>query len=119
MAGDKPNCATEEVEEVEEPPLMAVPGIGLMDAPILLLVYFHKALRAEFTELRRIAVEASESCSHGEGLVIELRRRFEFLKLFYKYHSAAEDEVFFILLIFHFSQCVCNLWSICLSSFTW
>lgn len=68
-------------------------GVGLVDNPILVLVYFHKALRAEFAELRRVAVEALESGTHGVELLVMLRKRFEFLKLFYKYHSAAEDEV--------------------------
>lgn len=94
MGGDQPNCATEVAGEEEERP---GPRIELIDTPILLLVYFHKALRAEFAELRRIAVEASESGSYGEDLILDLRRRFEFLRLFYKYHSAAEDEVIFFL----------------------
>ncbi|KAL1810280.1 hypothetical protein ACET3Z_027270 [Daucus carota] len=73
-------------------------GVGLVDNPILVLVYFHKALRAEFAELRRVAVEALESGTHGVELLVMLRKRFEFLKLFYKYHSAAEDEVIFLAL---------------------
>ncbi|XP_074343999.1 zinc finger protein BRUTUS-like At1g74770 [Apium graveolens] len=77
---------------------MAGDIVGLMDAPILLLLCFHKALRVELTELRRIAVEAAERGGRDDGFVIDIRQRFEFLKLFYKYHSAAEDEVIFMAL---------------------
>lgn len=93
MAGESSGAAEE--EEEEEPPatLMEENIVGLRDAPILLLLCFHKALRVEFTELRRIAVDAAESGGCDDGLVIDIRQRFEFLKLFYEYHSAAEDEV--------------------------
>lgn len=79
---------------------MNAPQIRLVDAPILVLDFFHKALRAEFDQLRRIVVEAAEKTGpYSDHLVTDLRNRFEFLKLFYKYHSAAEDEV-----------CVCVFW---------
>ena len=71
-------------------------GVSLSHAPILFFVCFHKALRAELSQLRRLAVAESESeseLSHRCDVVVELRRRFEFLKLVCKYHSAAEDEV--------------------------
>lgn len=94
MAGDEPSGVPEEEEE-EEPPVTLMEGdiVGLVDAPILLLLCFHKALRMELMELRRIAVEVAERGGCDDGFVIDIRQRFEFLKLFYKYHSAAEDEV--------------------------
>ncbi|KAK7827596.1 zinc finger protein brutus-like [Quercus suber] len=70
-------------------------GVSLSHAPILFFVCFHKALRAELSQLRRLAVAESESeseSSHRCDVVVELRRRFEFLKLVCKYHCAAEDE---------------------------
>lgn len=94
MSGDEVSSGGGVMEVVELPKC----GVGLVDNPILVLVYFHKALRAEFAELRRIAVEALESGTHGVELLVLLRKRFEFLKLFYKYHSAAEDEVIFLAL---------------------
>ncbi|KAL8118259.1 zinc finger protein BRUTUS-like At1g74770 [Apium graveolens] len=94
MSGDEVSSCGGVMEVVELPKN----GVGLADNPILVLVYFHKALRAEFAELRRIAVEALESGRHGGELLVLLRKRFEFLKLFYKYHSAAEDEVIFLAL---------------------
>ncbi|XP_010459541.1 PREDICTED: uncharacterized protein LOC104740590 isoform X1 [Camelina sativa] len=64
----------------------------LSDAPILLFVYFHKAFRAQLAELQCLAGGTVRS---GSDLALELRSKFEFLKLVYKYHSAAEDEVIF------------------------
>lgn len=62
----------------------------LSDAPILLFVYFHKAFRAQLAELQFLA---GDTVRYGSDLAVELRYKFDFLKLIYKYHSAAEDEV--------------------------
>lgn len=70
----------------------AVNNARLSDAPILLFVYFHKAFRAQLAELQFLAGDTVRS---GSDLAVELRSKFEFLKLVYKYHSAAEDEVIF------------------------
>lgn len=105
--GVSPELASQTEAEAAAQPLAplcrSVSGAQLRDAPILLFVFFHKALRAELAELRLLA--AAESGCHGGSsngnLVVEIRRRFEFLKLFYKYHSAAEDEVIFLALDVH------------------
>ncbi|WZZ68298.1 hypothetical protein YC2023_079668 [Brassica napus] len=73
-------------------PVVTVQNTKLADAPVLLFVYFHKAFRAQLVELRRFATDASAAGSFSGELAGELRRKFEFLKLVYKYHSAAEDE---------------------------
>ncbi|CAH8355874.1 unnamed protein product [Eruca vesicaria subsp. sativa] len=71
----------------------------LADAPVLFFVYVHKAFRAQLVELRRLATDAVEAGSFSGGdLAGEFGRKFEFLKLLYKYHSAAEDEVIFLAL---------------------
>ncbi|KAK9066525.1 hypothetical protein SSX86_013848 [Deinandra increscens subsp. villosa] len=94
------------------PPLMSVsvltviPGPRLLEAPILLLLHFHNALREELADLRRTAAEALDSRIYGPGLIRELRRRFEFLKLVNKYHSVAEDEVIFRALDVHVKNVV-------------
>ncbi|KAM7273757.1 hypothetical protein ACFE04_028421 [Oxalis oulophora] len=72
---------------------------SLLDAPILLLVYFHKALRKEMSELSRIAVAATER--YEKDLILKLSKRLQFLKLVYKYHSAVEDEIVFLALDGH------------------
>lgn len=96
--GDSTENAADKDED-EAPPLSeseTFPGVGLADAPILLLVYFHKAQRAELVELHRLAVTALERGFHDRKLILELQRRFEFLKVVYKYHCVAEDEVILI-----------------------
>lgn len=92
-SGDSPENAADKDED--EAPLVSdtFTSVQLTDAPILLLVYFHKALRAELVELRRLAITTLERGYHDHELILELQRRFEFLKLVYKYHCAAEDEV--------------------------
>lgn len=87
MGGGEP-----ETEEDSLPPSLA--ALKFVDSPILFLAVFHKVLRSELAQLRRLAVEAvSGNGSLGLDLVDELRRRFQFLKLVCKYHCAAEDEV--------------------------
>lgn len=99
--GNSPNLPPDKERDAESPWPPAVEeaecfsNVRLTDAPILLLVHFHKALRVEIADLRRLAVTASEAESEARRpeLVVELRRRFDFLKLAYKYHTATEDEV--------------------------
>ena len=76
-----------------------VENTKLADAPVLFFVYFHKAFRAQLVELRRLATDAAEAGSFSGDLAGELCRKFEFLKLVYKHHSAAEDEVRFVFYI--------------------
>lgn len=101
--GDSTENAADKDED-EAPPLSeseTFSGVGLADAPILFLVYFHKAQRAELVELHRLAVTALERGFHDRKLILELQRRFEFLKVVYKYHCVAEDEVILIHSLTH------------------
>ncbi|PSR89630.1 Zinc finger protein BRUTUS-like [Actinidia chinensis var. chinensis] len=108
MSGRGLKCAP----EGEPPPRLAaeepLSGVKLVDAPVLLLVYFHKALQAELAELRRVAEEAAERGSGGRELIGDLRRRLEFLKVVYKYHCTTEDEVIFMALDFRIKNVVCT-----------
>ncbi|KAM5570638.1 hypothetical protein ABKV19_011336 [Rosa sericea] len=72
--------------------------VRLAQTPILLLVCFHKAMRAELADLRHVTEAALDGGFRGRGFVLEVLRRFEFLKLAYKYHCSAEDEVIFLAL---------------------
>ncbi|KAJ0049275.1 hypothetical protein Pint_15297 [Pistacia integerrima] len=99
--GDSPETPTDKDEDEALPVAESLSTIRLADAPILLLVYFHKALRAELSDLRRMAITALERASYDRELILELHRRFEFLKLVYKYHCATEDEVIFLALDVH------------------
>ncbi|KAK8537558.1 hypothetical protein V6N12_043716 [Hibiscus sabdariffa] len=109
---DPPEKEEEEEEEQQlQSALSAVSGVRLRDAPIHLLFYFHTAIRAELAELRRLAVAAAEdgkSGSYSREFAAELLRRFEFLKLVCKYHSAAEDEVVFLALDAHIRNVACT-----------
>lgn len=96
--GESPKCGSNREEVVAAPPSLA-------NAPILLLVCFHKALRTELAEVRRLSLSALESGSHDHDLILDLRRRFEFLKLAYKYHCSAEDEVIFLALKCPHKEC--------------
>ncbi|TMW88949.1 hypothetical protein EJD97_017858 [Solanum chilense] len=73
-------------------------GVKLVDAPILFFVISHKAIILELADIHRVAVEASDTGSQHVELVHDLSRRLEFLKIVYKYHCAAEDEVVFLAL---------------------
>ncbi|KAF8390297.1 hypothetical protein HHK36_024822 [Tetracentron sinense] len=91
--GESPKCPS-------PPPATATAagsfsGVRLVDAPILLLVSFHKALRADLTELHRLTLSSSEIGPPGRDLILELHRRYEFFRLVYKYHCTFEDEVIF------------------------
>lgn len=103
-------------------------ALPLAESPILFLICFHKALRLELDELRRLAAEAFETGLFDRNFVIDLLRRFEFLKLAYKYHCAAEDEVswslidlFFLFLgLWVFGRCflgsrLCEFFYYCLA----
>ncbi|KAJ7956322.1 putative Zinc finger protein [Quillaja saponaria] len=108
--GDSPLCVPDKKEnENDEAASDNLSNIPLVDAPILLFVCFHKALRAELTELRCLAETASlENGSGCRELILELQTRFEFLKLTYKYHCAAEDEVIFFALDMHMKNVACT-----------
>lgn len=97
---DSPENPTDKDED--EAPLVAesLSRIRLVDAPILLFVCFHKALRADLADLRRMAVVALERVSYDRELILELHRRLEFVRLVYKYHCSTEDEVSLIYLWF-------------------
>ncbi|KAG9450383.1 hypothetical protein H6P81_010348 [Aristolochia fimbriata] len=82
-------------------------GLRLVDSPIMLLVCFHKALRSELAELHLLA----ENVWSERSQIPELKRRFEFLQLVYKYHCTAEDEVIFRALDLRIgnASCTCSL----------
>ncbi|KAE9601465.1 putative aminoacyltransferase, E1 ubiquitin-activating enzyme [Lupinus albus] len=84
--------------------------VPLLDAPILLFVCFHKAVRSELRLLRCFAETASfeDDPQRSRKSIIKLRSRFQFLKLAYKYHCAAEDEVIFLALDVHVKNVACT-----------
>ncbi|XP_011071734.1 zinc finger protein BRUTUS-like At1g18910 isoform X1 [Sesamum indicum] len=87
-----------ETEKEEDWPVTSIAGVRLVDAPVLFFVATHKAFRAELAALRLVAAEAARNWVCGDEVVVDLRRRLEFLRLVYNYHTAAEDEVIFLAL---------------------
>ncbi|KAL0342751.1 UNVERIFIED_CONTAM: Zinc finger protein BRUTUS-like [Sesamum calycinum] len=87
-----------EPEKEEDWPVTWIAGVRLVDAPVLFFVATHKAFRAELAALRRAAADAARNGVCGGEVVVDLRRRLEFLRLVYNYHTAAEDEVIFLAL---------------------
>ncbi|KAJ6387263.1 hypothetical protein OIU78_017053 [Salix suchowensis] len=62
-------------------------------SPILIFLYFHKAIRNELDSLHRLAL--AFATGHQNVEIKPLFQRYRFLRLVYKYHSNAEDEVIF------------------------
>ncbi|XP_061358857.1 zinc finger protein BRUTUS-like At1g18910 [Gastrolobium bilobum] len=106
MDGGDPAMSDKEDEEDAAADILS--RVRLVDAPVLLFVCFHKALRSELDQLRDLAETASleDETRRCRELILKLRRRFEFLKLALKYHCAAEDEVIFLALDIHVKNVV-------------
>lgn len=64
------------------------------ESPILIFVFFHKAIRAELDHFHRDAIEFATNQQSG-GDIGPLLQRYHFLRAVYKHHCNAEDEVFF------------------------
>lgn len=59
-------------------------------SPILIFLFFHKAVCSELESLHRLALEFATG--HHVDLRL-LRERYRFLRSIYKHHCNAEDEV--------------------------
>lgn len=57
--------------------------------PILIFLFFHKAIRSELEGLHRDAM----AFATGAGDIKPLLERYHFLRAIYKHHCNAEDEV--------------------------
>lgn len=97
MAGEEPEKedGEEDAIAVTEALLPCLDGVKLVDAPVLFFVLSHKAFVVELEQLYHLALEVAETGSPDRQFVDDLGRRFDFFKLVYKYHSAAEDEIIF------------------------
>ncbi|XP_071902474.1 zinc finger protein BRUTUS-like At1g74770 isoform X1 [Coffea arabica] len=97
MAGEEPEKedGEEDAITVTEALLPCLDGAKLVDAPILFFVLSHKAFVRELEQLHRSALEVADIGSPDRQFVDDLGRRFDFFKLVYKYHAAAEDEIVF------------------------
>ena len=58
--------------------------------PISQLLFFHKAIKCELDELCSSAISVQrQGGRNAQGLL----ERYEFIRMVYKYHSIAEDDV--------------------------
>lgn len=61
-------------------------------SPILIFLFFHKAIKSELDCLHRAAM-AFATNSEGGGDISSLLERYHFFRAIYKHHCNAEDEV--------------------------
>jgi hypothetical protein len=75
------------------PPPLAEGGAGgsAAEAPVLIFVYFHKAIRAELERMHAAAVRLAMGRAGGDVATLEARCRFLFTV--YRHHCDAEDAV--------------------------
>ncbi|CAJ1944002.1 unnamed protein product [Sphenostylis stenocarpa] len=110
MDDGDPSLSDKEEENDEEDVADILSRIPIVDAPILIFVCFHKAFRSELDHLRRLAETASleDEPRRCRQYILQLQRRFQFLKLALSYHCAAEDEVIFLALDAHVKNVICT-----------
>jgi hypothetical protein len=89
MAGEGPIAAA----IPRSPPPLSEGGAGgsAAEAPVLIFVYFHKAIRAELERMHAAAVRLATGCAGGDVAALEARCRFLFTV--YRHHCDAEDAV--------------------------
>jgi len=93
MAGEGPIAAA----IPRSPPPSAAGGSGggsAAEAPVLIFVHFHKAIRAELERMHAAAVRlVTTGPAGGGGGVAALEARCRFLFAVYRHHCHAEDAV--------------------------
>ncbi|GAY47569.1 hypothetical protein CUMW_105410 [Citrus unshiu] len=65
-----------------------------LKSPILIFLFFHKAIKSELDGLHRAAVAFATNLAGG-GDINKLLERYHFFRAIYKHHCNAEDEVIF------------------------
>lgn len=93
---------------------------ALSESPILIFLFFQKAIRNELDALHRLAMAfATGNCSD----ISPLAERYHFLRSMYRHHSNAEDEVRIlghVVFDYLFSpKFVLGFWLNCLIEFHW
>ncbi|CAD6332947.1 unnamed protein product [Miscanthus lutarioriparius] len=93
MAGEGPIPIAAAIPR--SPPPLSDGGAGgsAAEAPVLIFVYFHKAIRAELERMHAAAVRFATGRAGGDVAVLEARCRFLFTV--YRHHCDAEDAVIF------------------------
>lgn len=68
-----------------------------LDSPILIFLFFHKAIRNELDALHRLAMAFATG---NRSDIQPLSERYHFLSSIYRHHSNAEDEVQILVQLF-------------------
>lgn len=71
-----------------------------LDSPILIFLFFHKAIRSELDALHRLAIAFATDNNRSD--IQPLFERYHFLSSIYRHHSNAEDEVQILVQLFMF-----------------
>lgn len=81
-----------------------------LKSPILIFLFFHKAIKSELDGLHRAAMAFATNLDAG-GDISSLLDRYHFLRAIYKHHCNAEDEVMrrrFLFLCYSFEIFISN-----------
>lgn len=65
---------------------------SVLKSPILIFLFFHKAIKSELVGLHRAAMAFATNLD-AVGDISSLLERYHFLRAIYKHHCNAEDEV--------------------------
>lgn len=78
------------VNPLDPSPAKTCLNSSALKSPILIFLYFHKAIRSELDGLHRAAIAFA---THQESDIKPLLERYHFLRAIYKHHCNAEDVV--------------------------
>ncbi|XP_057251192.1 zinc finger protein BRUTUS-like At1g18910 isoform X2 [Beta vulgaris subsp. vulgaris] len=102
--GGKESSSPETSRDVSISSPESFSGDKISGAPMRVLVFLHKAFRGELNQLRRAASDAADEFAAEKNecrrkmAAVEIRKRLEFFRSVFRYHCAAEDEVFPLLM---------------------
>lgn len=93
--GGGASSATAAVAGPADPAQPAPSMKSVLESPILIFLFFHRAIRSELDRLHRAAtaIAIATGGGGGGGGVGPLSERCRFLRALYRHHCDAEDEV--------------------------
>ncbi|KAL3731454.1 hypothetical protein ACJRO7_028346 [Eucalyptus globulus] len=101
VAGPQPPAGGGDAAATSGPAGPARSMKSVLESPILIFLFFHRAIRSELDRLHRAATAIATGGGGGGGGIGPLSERCRFLRAMYKHHCHAEDEVIFPALDIH------------------